>query len=522
MKKTDWFTAGKFRLYFIFLGLLYIISRMYLLTSLPGGYNVDELGIACDSFSIAADHIDRYGYKMPFYLINYGGGMSISYTYMTALLISLFGYSKLILRLPAVIMRLFFSVFSSLSAYELFGSKKAALFTCFLSVIWPVFFMAERFALDSPLMLYFWSAALYFLIKGVKSSHAGWYAAAGVFLSAACYSYALGYVILPFFVILVFICLLISGTGSCVPDRKFIRHFILMGAVTVICVFPLILMLLINNGYLPEIRATYFSIPKLPVYRGSEISPAHIKDNLYLIKDLLTNDWLYYSAVPEFQTMYILSVILVPMGLVLSIAETVSSFRRHIFSYVPFILSAFISVSAVIFMLNEPTVSRSYSIYLSFLFFDTLSVRFIYRKLKKVSIGITAFYAVSAISFFIFYFSSYNAVYPDVLNFGQPGLGTAIQEFSSSLSSADTIYVDSSKAFSSEAEIMLYSGSHAYDWNRSEKRIGRYHYDVSAYSGPGAYIADNRNSPLIASLKKQDMEKADSCGQYSLYISRKP
>src|SRR5574344_1493555 len=141
MKKKMLNKTQLYRLFFLIICAFYIITRLFRLTAVPSGYNVDELGIAYDSYSLATDHIDRYGYKMPFYLINYGGGMSIMYSYFPAFLMIFTGFSKFIVRLPAVLFGLMFTIFIGLDAKEIFRSAKASLFAAFLAAVCPVFFM---------------------------------------------------------------------------------------------------------------------------------------------------------------------------------------------------------------------------------------------------------------------------------------------------------------------------------------------------------------------------------------------
>jgi len=94
----------------IILLILIIFTSTYKLGKVPYGLHVDEAGMAYDALALSNLGTDRYLNKFPVYLINYGGGQSAMYAYLTALLIKIFGYSTIIIRLPSVILRFLLSI----------------------------------------------------------------------------------------------------------------------------------------------------------------------------------------------------------------------------------------------------------------------------------------------------------------------------------------------------------------------------------------------------------------------------
>lgn len=83
--------------------ILVIISRIYKFGELPRAVSVDEAGMAYDSYCIANYGVDRYLNSYPLYLINFGGGQSSLYAYLTVGLVKLFGLSNITYRLPSLI-----------------------------------------------------------------------------------------------------------------------------------------------------------------------------------------------------------------------------------------------------------------------------------------------------------------------------------------------------------------------------------------------------------------------------------
>ncbi len=61
------------------IGIVFVLTRLFLLTSVPRGLHVDEAGMAYDAFCLANYGTDRYMTWHPVYLTNYGSGQSALY-----------------------------------------------------------------------------------------------------------------------------------------------------------------------------------------------------------------------------------------------------------------------------------------------------------------------------------------------------------------------------------------------------------------------------------------------------------
>ena len=106
---------------------------------IPYALHVDEAGMACDAISLASFGVDRYQNPYPVYFINFGGGQNAMYTYLSAVLLKFFGYSKVIIRLPAVVFRLFtfiaiYLIVMKLEYLENDKREKALLFLFLFSI----------------------------------------------------------------------------------------------------------------------------------------------------------------------------------------------------------------------------------------------------------------------------------------------------------------------------------------------------------------------------------------------------
>lgn len=503
-ERAEGFIEKHYRLAVGVICLVYLATRLYRLVDIPVGMNFDEIGIAYDAFSLSLDHIDRYQYKMPFYLINFGGGQSIMYTYITMILCMIFDYSKFILRLPAVICGLVLTISSYLIGYELFGSRKSAVFTSFLFMICPVLFMSQRWALDSPLMMPFFAVSFYFFLRAVKTEKMCWYILSGIGMGLTLYNYALSYVIIPMFLLLTIIYLWRVG-------RLRWSNMIVMFIPIVIFAVPLVLMLAINRGYIPEIRATYFSIPKLPMYREGEMTLKNIPDNWYMIKNLFCYDWLYYSALPEFGTMYYISIPFALYGLGLTIRDTYISIKKKNLDLWGLIFFVFLCPFCVMMILDTPTISRAYFIYFSLLMFVVIGIRTVYRKFQHSIVWIGGIYLIGFICFCSFYFNVYPIKYASQLNFFQCDLGEAIEYYDANYDTGtQLVYIDESNSVSADLQLLLYTRSPIESYNRSEKMMNNYHlYLPETIDESAWYLIHIQNEEMKERLKAAGLKSVD-------------
>ena len=100
----EFINKNKIKIIFAVILITAIFIRIYKLDEAPHGINVDEAGMAYDAFCLANYGTDRYLNNMPVYLINFGGGQSALYAYLSSILIKIFGFSIYAIRMPAVIL----------------------------------------------------------------------------------------------------------------------------------------------------------------------------------------------------------------------------------------------------------------------------------------------------------------------------------------------------------------------------------------------------------------------------------
>ena len=395
--------------YWIVFGILtavFLFTRLYELGQIPRGIHVDEAGMAFDALGLANYGVDRWLKHLPVYLTNYDSGQSALYAYLAAICIKIFGFSMTVIRLPAVFSGGLVLVFGYLICKEFWGGTKA-LFAALLVVICPYFIMASRIGLDCNLFLGFFTMAVYLLVLAVKREKLRYYVLAGFSCGLVLYTYAISWMTMPVFLLLFIIYMLRCGKMSW-------KRLFALGISVFLLAVPLLLFLLVNNGYLDEIVTSFFTIPKLIYYRGAEISPSYLKDNLQMFKNLVTHGPLVYNALPEYGTLYSVSIPFVVLGAVVVLAESVQSFVRKKFSAqtMVFIMGGSVILTNL-FVYDARVLNKDNAVFLSLAVLIAAAVFWLQKKIRVAVPVMLLVYAVCGVQFVSYYLTDYpTEVYP--------------------------------------------------------------------------------------------------------------
>lgn len=256
-----------------------ILLRGLYLTRYPAGVNADEAYAGYEAYALLYSGVDSHGYAYPVYFISWGNGMNVLYSYLSIPFQKLLGVNIFSVRLPQV----FFGSVTLVAFYWLLRElrdRKQALFGMFLLAITPWHIMMCRWGLESNLVPAFVLFGICFLIKAWKGK-SKYYIAAFLMFGLVLYAYAVMWVFIPVLLGIGFI------YGLYYNKSKIDKYFILGVAILMILAMPLILFLLVNQGYIAEIRTPFISVPKMDSMRSGEISLENLlgkfKDFLVLI-----------------------------------------------------------------------------------------------------------------------------------------------------------------------------------------------------------------------------------------------
>ena len=376
--------------------LVGIITRVIKFGEIPIGLNVDEAGIIYDAYCIEEYGTDRFNNSYPAYMINFGGGQSALYTYITAILFKIFGVSLTVARIPALIFSILFMVFGFLITKD-FKNKKLAILVEFLIVIAPWHFMQSRWALDCNLMSSMLLMSIYTLIKAKNKIL---YFIAGVLFGISLYTYALSYIVIPI------ILLLLLGYMLYIKKIK-ISDITVFAIPLAIIATPLILYMLVNMGVLQEIKTPYMSILKMWTFRIGEVNFNNIFQNfINMFKCIFAFDMNNYNAFPTTGTLYYISIPFAIFGFYKSIKNVCQDFKQMKFGLDIVMLINFIAVF-ICGILIVPGINRINAIYISVIYYTALGILYVSENRKYVLGIIITLYLVFYVMFLYQYFGIY-------------------------------------------------------------------------------------------------------------------
>lgn len=405
LKKYKWYALT------VMAGVILIIMHFVRMTEIPYGLNVDEVSAAYDAYNIAHYGVDRHLKSYPLYFTNYGDGQNALYIYITALLFKVFGASKVTIRVSMAVFALVAGYFGYAYMANMWKNRQGKVLWLCLYGILPVFTMAQRFGLESHLMLPLSMVAIFFMAKALDTENWKYYLSAGIVLGITLYTYALTYIVIPIFLVL----MLVYGF---LLKKINLKRIVILGIPLMLLAIPLILVQAVNYFDLPEMMIGPFTITKLQGYRLEEVTGASPIQN---IKDILFHTFLYddlpYNTFPTYGTMFYVSIPFVCLGCGRAVADVIRSVREKKFSYSAPMLFWYIAEWMMGLLLtgnSTPNTTRMNGIFMPMLYFLVLGLYQVYDwirldKGKQIYAGVMGLmYAVLFLSFSTFYFTDYN------------------------------------------------------------------------------------------------------------------
>ncbi len=484
---VEFIKEHKTKILFWIILIIAIFTRLYRIDELPQGVHVDEAGIAYDAYCFANYGVDRYLNKMPVYMINFGLGQSALYTYIDSIFIKMLGLNMLSIRLPSAILGITAIVLGYFMVKKELGEKFALAFMTLITIC-PWHIMASRWGLDCNLLAPMLIISMYLLlrVKGIWG-----YIAAGISFGLTLYTYALSYIIVPIFLLLTLIFMLYT-------KRIKFRHIIIMGIPIFLLALPLMLMLLVNNGVIDEIRTPFMTIPKLGAFRGEEIDFANIEENMNFFDKMVTNDGLVYNAFPEFGAIYKFSIFLAVFGIFIEINNLAKSIKKREFTVNALMLFLYISVMACMLIISGPNINKANAVYIPLLFFTCTTLRMVHKNYPVFMDIMIIFFIMSFIGFSDFYFNKYEDKYKNQIYF-EKDLIEAIDYVENTEEFANkNVYINTS---SQQPYIytLLYNKTSPYEFNEERHykigynmSYGRYYFNSTKIDDNAVYIIKDK------------------------------
>lgn len=276
-----------------------IFARFLLLGSVPDGLNQDEAYAGYEAYSLLHYGVDSWGYSFPVYLTTWGSGMNAMSTYLMIPFIAMLGPIELAVRLPQAIMGII-SVTAFYGLFKLFfpDDESIRMIAVFIAAINPWHIILCRYGLESNMAPAFLIIAFYFFCKGVDKPK--FFIPSFLFYGLTLYCYALSWIFVPAFLLIQFLFLLWTG------KLKISKYLIISLMILCILATPLVLFIMVNSGMINELELGIISIPKMPMFRASEIDFGNQKARLLtFVKSLITqNDGLIWNYAGRFGLYY--------------------------------------------------------------------------------------------------------------------------------------------------------------------------------------------------------------------------
>ncbi len=373
-------------------------------SEIPLAYNVDEAGMAYDAVCMAEYGVDRYLYRFPVYLNNYGQGQSVLYMYLTALLIRLFGYSVLIVRLPAVLLSLAAALVFTRMMRKAHGDI-AAVTVMGLFCILPFSIMHSRWALDAYLLFPMTVISCSVLYEAVMSGKTRLFVYAGILLGITLYTYAISYLFIVLFLTIYILYLLYAGQIRW-------KQLAALGLPLFFFALPLLAFLAVNNGLIDEIITPYLSVPKIMDYRSGEVGFRYIIPNLRfnrgnILYKLFFFDQRIFNSIPRFGTMYYFSLPLILAGLVYCLRMGRKAVNKKNVTPEMMMLCLFLAAFITSLLLSDVNVNKSCEIYFPLMYFLSVGITAVCRKKKTVAFLICGIYLLLFSGFVRYYFTEF-------------------------------------------------------------------------------------------------------------------
>lgn len=295
-----------------------LLVRLWRFGVIPGDMNQDEAFAAYEAWSLLHDGIDSAGYHFPVYLTAWGSGMNALESYLMMPFIALLGPSITAARIPQLLVAL-----ASMPAIYCIGKRlwgeRAGLLAMLLLAVCPWHVLLSRWALESNLAPGFLLFGLLFFLKGMDDPR--FYPLSALFYGLSLYAYATIWIFVP--LILLLEVLIARSQGK----LAFNLYFWLSLAILFLLGLPLLLFLLVNYGYLPEIRGAFFSIPKLLYLRSGEISFRNIRENINNLCQILNtqSDGLIWNSAGPFGLLYPITLPFSLLGLVVCVTRAIKN-----------------------------------------------------------------------------------------------------------------------------------------------------------------------------------------------------
>lgn len=510
---------------FTLITLLFLATRLFRLDQTPFtayGMHFDEMSAAYDAWCIQGWGVDRHLTRFPVYFMNTGPGQNALYIYLAAIMFKLLGFSLFKFRLVAVICASEAYICLFFLSRKLFGKNIYSLVPNALMTVMPVFLMSEHWGLESYLFLSFSIISFYFLVLSFEKRKTGYYILSGISWGITFYSYGVSYIVVPTFFALVAIYLIYlkqmdikMALGTAIP-------MLLLG-------FPLAVEQLVIQGIVKPFSIAGMDFFPMEISRAKEISPSFIPHNI-ITSDwtLLVRDYLSYSSVPIFGSIYYVSVPFMVTGLVICAIRMFRSMKARAYDVFAMVFLFYFSSRLISLMTKDVNTNKACELYFAWLIFSVTGIKYVCERVsRKMSLPAIAF--IYLLFFIPFAKWAYSGGDNSWNNQTQPRLeeyiiedihsGLAIQE-AKKICDGKPLQMIINGANGRYLQICLFAGTSPYDYNTEGYNENGYDIGIPNemdLTGNTVYLIEDQLSHITDYLVSEGfVNQVAKQGQFSI------
>lgn len=400
LKRYEW-------IWFALILILGASIRLIHFPGIPAGFNQDEASIAIDAIALMEHGTDRFGYAYPVYTVAWGAGHAPFLTYFTIPFMKIFGTGPLGFRLCNNLL----SIASIACMYFLFRkthSRRMGLIAMGVLATAPWNILLARWSLDAnplPSLAIIATCAFFYVLESRKL----WlYAASGLLFALTLYAYGTAFVVIPLFLVLTVLYLWRKKSLTTTKSLSLMAGFV-VGSL------PIASFLAVNFLKLPEIRTSFFSIPRLTamrsasVFRTMENGWSDIVDSIKASCDIILwqNTDYIWNNIAAFGNTYWFSTPLIVFGALVLLRQLRQSRNSH---HATVVFAIFAGSTFLLMLLLYQNVNRAGIVFVPVIVLIALAIDFLITRVRFAAIVIGTAYALSFANFSVFYLQNYNAL----------------------------------------------------------------------------------------------------------------
>lgn len=407
--------------------LLFLITRLYQINSVPSSLYWDEASIAINAYSVAITGQDEWGDFLPLHFRAFGEFKLPVYIYSVVLFEKFLGLTETAVRFPAVLFSFGIILLTYLLALRIFNQKTIALFSAFFLAILPWFFVFSRTGYEATAGLMFYLLGIYLALFAGKKRFLILLSALSFILSL--YSYNSFRIITP----LTVVCLAVYLVGiERINFKKIITISVISAFIFILSLVPIYR--LVSSEGSTRLQAVGIGGGETGLQKTASIFLqnylSHFSPNFLFI----SGDGNLRSQTGNSGQLYLVNLLLIILGIIF-----VSKSRKPIY-FLPVLFLLFAPIPAAITK-ESPHALRAISAAPFLAIFSAVGAAYFLDKVKFKRLFLVALVAGFLVTFTL-YFKSFITEYPNISSKNwQYGYKRVFTDFDSKFGQFDRVVV---------------------------------------------------------------------------------